>query len=402
MHIGLSLILVVLFLAMNAFFVIAEFALVRVRKSQLELAVEQGKKGAKSAMYIAENVNQYLSACQLGITLASLALGWLGEPAFSALIRPLFEMLHLPEALISVVAVAIGYFIMTTLHVVVGELIPKSFAIFATERYALFTAGPLMAFYKITYPIMILFNGITNGVVRLTGHDPANEREVYTGDEIKLLIDESTESGLIDPEQNEFVDNIFDLGDKDAEAIMTPRTDLVCIDLEDSLEENMALLMEQAIANEGLFYRLLYLQRSLTAASSLDDMLMRFHRWARDLGLAGASLRLFPDRWRLGAPSNHTHLALSRQSFEPLRIQRLGQEQHYLGPLNGPELLVVLPEAKAVGSVAMSMLGSDADLGVVLFTSRDASHYQQGQGTQLLHEIALMLPELLERWIERV
>ncbi len=164
----------------------------------------------------------------------------------------------------------------------------------------------------------------------------------------------------------------------------------------------MALLMEQAIANEGLFYRLLYLQRSLTAASSLDDMLMRFHRWARDLGLAGASLRLFPDRWRLGAPSNYTHLALSRQSFEPLRIQRLGQEQHYLGPLNGPELLVVLPEAKAVGSVAMSMLGSDADLGVVLFTSRDASHYQQGQGTQLLHEIALMLPELLERWIERV
>ena len=94
MHIGLSLILVALFLAMNAFFVIAEFALVRVRKSQLELAVEQGKKGAKSAMYIAENVNQYLSACQLGITLASLALGWLGEPAFSALIRPLFEMLH--------------------------------------------------------------------------------------------------------------------------------------------------------------------------------------------------------------------------------------------------------------------------------------------------------------------
>lgn len=75
-------------------------------------------------------------------------------------------------------------------------------------------------------------------------------------------------------------------------------------------------------------------------------------------------MRLFPDRWRLGAPSNHTHLALSRQSFEPLRIQRLGQEQHYLGPLNGPELLVVLPEAKAVGSVAMSMLGSDADLGL--------------------------------------
>lgn len=241
MNLAVSLVLVVLFLLMNAFFVIAEFALVRVRKSQLELAVAEHKRGAKSAMHIAENVNAYLSACQLGITLASLALGWLGEPAFAALIRPLFEFFGLPEAVIAIVAVAIGYFIMTTLHVVVGELIPKSFAIFATERYALMTAGPLMWFYKITYPIMVLFNGITNGVVRLAGHDPANEHEVYTDDEIRLLIDESTESGLIDPEQNEFVDNIFDLGDKDAEAIMTPRTDVICLDMEDSLEENLAL-----------------------------------------------------------------------------------------------------------------------------------------------------------------
>lgn len=284
MHIGLSLILVALFLAMNAFFVIAEFALVRVRKSQLELAVEQGKKGAKSAMYIAENVNQYLSACQLGITLASLALGWLGEPAFSALIRPLFEMLHLPEALISVVAVAIGYFVMTTLHVVVGELIPKSFAIFATERYALFTAGPLMAFYKITYPIMILFNGITNGVVRLTGHDPANEREVYTGDEIKLLIDESTESGLIDPEQNEFVDNIFDLGDKDAEAIMTPRTEVICLDREDSLAENLETVVRYKYTRypvcEGSKDRIVGFVHvkdlyTLPANSTMDDLRIR-------------------------------------------------------------------------------------------------------------------------------
>lgn len=159
----------------------------------------------------------------------------------------------------------------------------------------------------------------------------------------------------------------------------------------------MALLIKQAIANKGLFYRLLYLQRSLTAASSLNNMLMRFHRWARNLGLAGASLRLFPNRWRLSAPSNHTHLALSRQSFKPLRIQRLKQKQHYLRPLNKPKLLVVLPKAKAVKSVAMSMLKSNANLSVVLFTSRNASHYQQKQKTQLLHKIALMLPKLLKR-----
>lgn len=123
------------------------------------------------------------------------------------------------------------------------------------------------------------------------------------------------------------------------------------------LEENMTLLMEQATANESLFQRLFHLQTRLAAADSLDEMLNRFHRWARELGLAGATVRLFPDRWRLGAPSKFTHLAISRQAFEPIRIQRLGQQRHYLGALNGPELLVVLPEAKAIGSVAMSLLG---------------------------------------------
>lgn len=167
------------------------------------------------------------------------------------------------------------------------------------------------------------------------------------------------------------------------------------------LEENMSLLMEQAVANESLFQRLLQLQTRLAAAESLDDMLNRLHRWARELGLAGATVRLFPDCWRLGAPSKFTHLALNRQAFEPIRIQRLGQARHYLGPLNGPELLVVLPEAKAIGSVAISLLGGDNAPGVMLFSSRDAQNYQPGQGTQLLQEIAQMLPGLLERWIER-
>lgn len=168
------------------------------------------------------------------------------------------------------------------------------------------------------------------------------------------------------------------------------------------LEQNMALLMEQASANEGLFYRLLKLQGRLASATSLQEMLNRLHRWAREMGLAGANVRLFADRWHIGAPSDFVQLSLSRQAFEPLRIQRLGNQQHYLGPLNGPELLVVLPQAKAIGSVAMSLLGSDGDLGVLLFSSRDAQHYHEGQGTQLLQELALMLPDLLERWIERV
>ena len=244
MPVGLSLLLVVFFLLMNAFFVMAEFSLVRVRKSQVDMLVEEGRPGSKYAQLIANNVNAYLSACQLGITLASLALGWLGEPAVSALFHPLFTLLGVPGSVNFAVSVAIGFCLVTALHIVVGELIPKSLAIFSTEKYALFTAGPLVWFYRLTYPIMWLFNSITNGVVRLMGHDPADEHDVYTEEEIRLLIDESTENGLIDSEQNEFVDNIFDIADKDVEAIMTPRPDMVCLGLEDSLEENLHVVEE--------------------------------------------------------------------------------------------------------------------------------------------------------------
>lgn len=244
MYTAICLLLVLFFLLMNAFFVVAEFALVRVRKSQIDMAVAEKRRGAEAARDVTTHINAYLSACQLGITLASLAIGWLGEPAVSAVLEAPLLAWGFPESAVYPICVAVGFFIVTTLHVVVGELIPKSFAIFSTEKYALHTAGPLRVFYRVTYPIMVIFNGITNGVMRLFGHDPADEHEVYTGEEIKLLIDESTENGLIGAEENEFVDNIFDLGDKDAEGIMTPRTDVICLNLEDSLEENLELIRQ--------------------------------------------------------------------------------------------------------------------------------------------------------------
>lgn len=168
------------------------------------------------------------------------------------------------------------------------------------------------------------------------------------------------------------------------------------------LEEEITLLMEQATANHQLFDRLLTLQSHLAAADSLQTMLNRMQGWARELGLAGANVRLFSDKWRIGAPSDFTQLALSRQAFEPLRIQRFGKQQHFLGSLNGPELLLLLPQAKSVGSVAMSLMGDRGELGVLIFSSRDTQHYQAGMGTLLLQHLAHMLPDLLARWVERV
>ncbi|MFV9670810.1 DUF484 domain-containing protein [Pantoea sp. ARC607] len=168
------------------------------------------------------------------------------------------------------------------------------------------------------------------------------------------------------------------------------------------LEEEITLLMEQASANHELFDRLLSLESHLAAADSLQDMLNRLHRWARELGLAGANVRLFSDKWLLGAPSDFFQLSLSRQAFEPLRIQRFGNQHHYLGSLNGPELLLLLPQAKAIGSVAMSLMGEEGELGVLVFSSRDSQHYQSGMGTLLLQHLSQMMPGLLARWVERV
>lgn len=167
------------------------------------------------------------------------------------------------------------------------------------------------------------------------------------------------------------------------------------------LEEEITLLMEQASANEVLFSRLLALQGDLATADSLQELLLRFHRWARSFGLAGANVRLFSDKWHVGAPSGFTHLALARNDFEPLRIQRMGSQNHYLGSLNGPELLLLLPQAKQVASVALSLMGKNGDLGLVIFSSRDGQHYQPGMGTTMLDQLALLMPTLLERWIER-
>lgn len=167
------------------------------------------------------------------------------------------------------------------------------------------------------------------------------------------------------------------------------------------LEEEITLLMEQAAVNQSLFSRLIQLQAELAEAGSLQEMLDRLHRWARSLGLAGAHIRLFADSWKIGAPSDFTHLGLARTAFESFRIPRMGEDNHFLGGLTGPELLLLLPQAKQVGSVALSLMGAQGELGMVIFSSRDAQHYHPGMGTVLLDQLARMLPGLLERWIER-
>ncbi|AQR96051.1 MULTISPECIES: hemolysin family protein [Clostridium] len=248
MIILINVIIVIFLVFMNGFFVATEFAMVKVRKSRVETLALDGNKNAKYTLKIVKDLNSYLSACQLGITLASLGLGWVGEPAFADMLRPLINLFNLPEITLHSIAVVLGFSIITGLHIVLGELVPKSLAIISAEKIALYTALPLIGFYKITYPIMWSFNHSTNLVLKIFGISQVDEQEAaHTDEEIKLLVEDSYKHGLIDQTELTFVDNIFDFSEKTVREIMIPRTDMACVFIEDSFEEIIKYVLEEQL-----------------------------------------------------------------------------------------------------------------------------------------------------------
>lgn len=167
------------------------------------------------------------------------------------------------------------------------------------------------------------------------------------------------------------------------------------------LESEITMLMEHAIANELLFNQLMKLQYELIKAKDIDELMTSLKNWAKELGLNGAYLYLFDDKWLINAPSNYHHLALSSAQFDFIRVRHLQYSQFYLGQLNTSELDLLLPHRSYVGSVALSLFGQFGDLGVLVFTSSDSMHYQAGQGTLLLEKVSEILPILIEKWIMR-
>jgi len=231
---------------MNAFFVVAEFAMVKVRKSRIEVLASGGSVAAKYTHKVVSDLNSYLSACQLGITLASLALGWIGEPTVSKMISPLLHYFGLSESTIHSISVVVGFLIITGLHIVLGELVPKSLAILGSERFSTATAMPLVFFYRATYPVMWLFNHTTNFILKLMGYSMVEEHEAaHTDDEIKILVEESYKHGLIDKTEYTYVDNIFEFTDKNVKDVIIPRTDMVCVFKDDSFESIIETAMKE-------------------------------------------------------------------------------------------------------------------------------------------------------------
>ncbi|HVL98173.1 MAG TPA: hemolysin family protein [Egibacteraceae bacterium] len=220
-----------LLVLLNGFFVAAEFSLARARVTRLDQFAEQGRAAAEIAREQIRHIDRYLAACQLGITLASLGLGWLGEPAFAHLLQPLFESVGLGAAAATLTAIIIAFTIITVLHVVVGELAPKSVAIQRAEGTAMGIARPLEWFRWLFAPFIHLLNGAGNALVRAVGVEPASESEMAsTPEDFQILIAQSEEGGAIEPEEADMLEGVFGLGATLARDIMTPRPEVTTLD----------------------------------------------------------------------------------------------------------------------------------------------------------------------------
>lgn len=225
-------------IALTAFFVASEFAIVKVRKTRIDQLVLEGNKKAVKAQKLVNNLDEYLSACQLGITMTALGLGWIGEPTFQVMLTPLFDFLNLDARLTTILSFIIVFSIVTFSHVVIGELAPKTIAIQKAETIALYLAGPLILFHNIMYPFIKLLNGSARALTGLFGFKAINESEAaHTEEELRMILADSLKGGQINTSEYKYVNSIFEFSDRLAKEIMVPRTEIVGIEKELTIKQ---------------------------------------------------------------------------------------------------------------------------------------------------------------------
>ncbi|MGR3776816.1 hemolysin family protein [Bacillus paramycoides] len=242
----LKLLMVAILIALTGFFVAIEFAIIKVRSSRIDQLVIEKRRGALAAKKVTSNLDEYLSACQLGITITALGLGWLGEPTIKHLLEPLFFKMHLSSAIASTISFIIAFAVITFLHVVIGELAPKTFAIQKAEQVSLLLAQPLIYFYRVMYPFIWTLNGSARLVTGLFGLHPASEHEVaHSEEELRLILSESYESGEINQTEFKYVNNIFEFDNRVAKEIMVPRTEVVGLYEDEPFETHIKVIAQE-------------------------------------------------------------------------------------------------------------------------------------------------------------
>lgn len=241
----LRIIAVLLLVALNAFFVAAEFALVSVRDTRLEQLIEQGRTGARTVRKLHHNLDEVLNGVQLGITIASLALGWVGEAAFAGILQQAFHGIPYAAAYAHTIAVIIAFGTITYMHVILGEVVPKSVALQSAERVALAVAGPMDVFMRIAHPALALMNASARVALRALGTRQVGEGGAHSAEELKLLATSSRRRGSIAALQEEMIHRALDLESVTVREVMVPRPDIFSLPSNLPLDEALTKVVEE-------------------------------------------------------------------------------------------------------------------------------------------------------------
>lgn len=236
--------MVALLIGLTALFVGSEFSIIRVRQSRIDQLVSEGDKNAVLTKKIISNLDYYLSACQLGITVTALGLGWLGEPTVERLLGPVFENFGIEEPTASILSFVIAFTVITFLHVVIGELAPKTLAIQYAEKMAFIFARPLFVFGVILAPFIWLMNGSARLLLRAFGVEPSEHEQAHSEEELKIIMTKSYNSGEINQTELSYMQNIFSFDERSAKDIMLPRTQMETISLDMSHDDLMEIVRD--------------------------------------------------------------------------------------------------------------------------------------------------------------
>lgn len=240
----LNIVLLIILIALTAFFVASEFAVVKIRTSRVDQLVAEGNKKAILAKKVVSDLDYYLSACQLGITVTALGLGALGKPTVERLLYPVFNYLDVSASISAVASYAIAFILVTFLHVVVGEMAPKTMAIQFSEKLTLLLSPPLYWFGKIMYPFIWALNGASRVILRAFGVKPAGHEQAYSEDEIKIIMNQSYEGDENNKTKLSYLENVFVFDERDAKDIMVPRTELVTLNQNMTYDDIIPILDE--------------------------------------------------------------------------------------------------------------------------------------------------------------
>lgn len=242
----INLVLIAILIALTAFFVASEFAIVKVRSTRIDQLVEEGTANAIHAKRVISNLDEYLSACQLGITMTALGLGWIGEETVERILRPVFNQFNIPDSATHLLSIVIAFSFITFIHVVVGELAPKTLAIQKAEKVTLLFARPLILFNKLMYPFIWVLNGSARLLTRMFGLKAVSEHDIaHSEEELRIIVSESYKSGEINQSEFKYVNKIFEFDDRIAKEIMVPRTEIATLSKTDTIQEFLNILSEE-------------------------------------------------------------------------------------------------------------------------------------------------------------